>query len=96
MELPSKILEQIAFITGPKIADHMLIVMNRSTHEENLSEPLQTHIKHFKNAVTFLTGCNGVFNVTNSNNKLVSRKQLPTAMILFKILILKVLMKLKA
>ena len=29
MELPSKILEQIALITGPKLEEHMLIVMNK-------------------------------------------------------------------
>ena len=34
MELPSKILEQIAFDTRPKIEEHMLIVMNKSTHQE--------------------------------------------------------------
>ena len=29
--LPSKILEQIAFNTRPKIEEHMLIVMDKST-----------------------------------------------------------------
>ena len=42
MELPSKILEQIAFNTRPKIEEHMLKVMDNSTHEEHLSEQLQT------------------------------------------------------
>ena len=69
MELPSKLLEQIAFNTRPKIEEHMLIVMDKSTHEENLSDPLQTIIKQFKIAVTYLTGYNGVFNVTDANNK---------------------------
>ena len=69
MELPSKLLEQIAFNTRPKIEEHILIVMNRSIHEEHLSQPLQTNNKQFKIAVTFLTGYNGIFNVTNSNNK---------------------------
>ena len=69
MELPSKLLEQIAFITRPKIEEHMLIVMDKSTHEEHLSQPLQTNNKQFKIAVTSLTGYNGIFNVTNSNNK---------------------------
>ena len=69
MELPSKLLEQIAFNTRPKIEEHMLIVMNKSTHEEHLFQPLQTNNKQFKIAVTFLTGYNGIFNVTNSNNK---------------------------
>ena len=43
--------------------------MDKSTHEEHLSQPLQTNNKQFKIAVTFLTGYNGIFNVTNENNK---------------------------
>ena len=43
--------------------------MDKSTHEEHLSQPLQTNNKQFKIAVTFLTGYNGIFNVTNSINK---------------------------
>ena len=69
MELPSKLLEQIAYNTRPKIEEHMLIVMDKSTHEEHLSQPLQTINKQFKIAVTFLSGYNGIFNVTNTNNK---------------------------
>ena len=69
MELPSKLLEQIAFNTRPKMEEHMLIVMDKSTHEEHLSQPLQTNNKQFEIAVTFLTGYNGIFNVTNENNK---------------------------
>ena len=69
MELPSKFLEQIAYNTRHEIEEHMLIVMDKSTHEEHLSQPLQTNIKQFKIAVTFLTGYNGTFNVTNANNK---------------------------
>ena len=69
MELPSKLLEQIAFNTRPKIEEHMLIVMDKSTHEEHLSNPLQTKNKQFKIAVSFLSAYNGIFNVTNSNNK---------------------------
>ena len=67
MELPSKLLEQIAFNTRPKIEEHMLINMDKSTHEDHLSQPLQTNNKQFKIAVTFLTGYNGTFNVTKSN-----------------------------
>ena len=74
MELPSKLLEQIAFNTRPKIEEHMLIVMDKSTHEEHLSQPLQTNNKQFKIAVTFLTGYNGIFNVTNDNNKFYFKK----------------------
>ena len=69
MELPSKISKQIAYNTRPKIEEHMLILMDKSTHEEHLSQPLQFYFKHFKIAVTFLTGYNGFFNVTNSNKK---------------------------
>ena len=69
MELPSKLLEQIAFNTRHRIEEHILIVMDKSTHEEHLSQPLQTNNKQFKIAVTYLTGFNGIFNVTNSNNK---------------------------
>ena len=74
MELPSKILEQIAFKTRPKIEEHMLIVMDESVHEEHLSQPLQTNNKKFKIAVTFLTGYNGIFNAENSNKKIYFKK----------------------
>ena len=47
----------------------MLIVMDKSTHEEHLSQPLQTNWKQCEIAVTFLTGYNGFFNVVNSKNK---------------------------
>ena len=43
--------------------------MDKSTHEEHLSQPLQTNNKPFKIAVTFLTTYNGIFNVTSKNNK---------------------------
>ena len=43
--------------------------MDESTHEEHLSQPLQTNNKQFKIAVTFLSAYNGIFNVTNSNIK---------------------------
>ena len=33
MELPSKILEKIAFNTTSKIEEHILIVTHKSTHE---------------------------------------------------------------
>ena len=76
MELPSKLLEQIAYNTRPKIEEHMLIVMDKSTHEEHLSQPLQTNNKLFKIAITFLTGYNGIFNVRNSNNKFYFMKSI--------------------
>ena len=74
MELPSKLLEQIAFNTRPKIREHILVFMEKSTHEEHLSQPLQTNNKQFKIAVTFLTGYNGYFNVTNLNNQFYFKK----------------------
>ena len=69
MDFPSKFLEQIAYNTRSKTQGHMLIVTGNSTHEEHLTQPLQTNNKQFKIAVTFLTGYNGIFNITNSNNK---------------------------
>ena len=74
MELPIKLSEQIAYNTRPKVEEHMLIVMDESTHKEHLSQPLQTNNKQFKIAVTFLSGFNGIFNVTNSNNKFYFKK----------------------
>ena len=52
----------------------MLIVMDKSTHEEHLFQPLPTNNKQFKIAVRFLIGCNGIFNDTNSNNKFYFKK----------------------
>ena len=43
--------------------------MDKSAHEEHLSQPIQTDNKQLKIAITFLTGYNGIFNVTNSNYK---------------------------
>ena len=74
MELPSKLLEQIAFITRPKIEDYMFIVMDKSIHEEHLAQLLQTNNRHFKKAVTFLSGYIGIFNVTKSNNQFSFKK----------------------
>ena len=69
MELSSKLLEQIAYNTRSKTEEHILIIMNKSVHEEHLFSLLQTNNKQFKIAITFLTGYNGIFNVTNSKNK---------------------------
>ena len=69
MELPSKLLEQLAFNTRAKIEEHMLVVMNKSAHEKHLPRTLQTNNKQFKLAITFLSGYKGTFNVTNTNNK---------------------------
>ena len=73
MELPSKVLQQIAFKTGPKIEEHMFVVLDKSTPQEHLSQPLQTK-KNFKIPVTFLTGYNGIFIVTDKNNKFYFKK----------------------
>ena len=75
MELPSKLLEQIAFNTRLKIEEHFLI-MDKSIHEEHLSQPLQTNNKQFKIVITFLSAYNGIFNVTNSNNKFYFSKSI--------------------
>ena len=47
MEIPSKLLEQIAFNTRPKIEEHMLNVMDKSTDEEHSAQSLQTNNKQF-------------------------------------------------
>ena len=74
MEQSSNLLEQMAYNTRPKIEEHTLIIMDKSTHEEHLSQPLQTNNKQFKIAVTFLSAYNGIFNVTNSNKKFYFKK----------------------
>ena len=76
MELPRKLLEEIAYNTRAKIEEHMLIVMNKSTYQEQLSQPLQTNNKQFKIAVTFLIVYNGIFNVTTSNIKFYFMKSI--------------------
>ena len=75
MELPSNVLEQIAFKTRPKIEEHMLVVMDKTTHKEHLSQPLQTNNKQFKIAITLLTPYNGIFKVTKKIISSISRKQ---------------------
>ena len=69
-----ELLEQRAYNTKSKIEEHFLVAMEKNTHEEHLSQPLQTNNKQFKIAITFLTGYDGIFNVTNLNNKFFSRK----------------------
>ena len=43
--------------------------MEKSAHEENLSQTISTNIKQFQTAVTFLSGYNGIFNITTKTNK---------------------------
>ena len=76
MEISSKPLEQLAFNTRPKIEEHILVVMDESTHEEHLSQALQTNNKQFEIAVTFLTGYNGIFNVSSLGNKFYFKKSI--------------------
>ena len=46
----------------------MLLVMDESILEKNISQLLQTYKEQFIIAITFLTGYNGIFNVTSKNN----------------------------
>ena len=50
--------------------------MDKSTHEEHLSQPLQTNYKQFHIAVTFPTAYNGIFNVTNKNKTIYFLKSI--------------------
>ena len=69
MEPSTRNLEKKAFNTRPKIGGHMLIVMDKFTHEEHLSQALQTKNKQNKIEVTFVTGYSGIFNILNTNNR---------------------------
>ena len=69
MELPSKILKQMAFNARSKSEENMSIVMDKSTPVEHLFQPLQTNNKMMEIAVTFLTGFNEIFSITSKNNK---------------------------
>ena len=62
----------------------MLIVRDKSTHEEHSAQPLQTNKEKFKIAVTFLTGYIGFFNVTDKNNKCYFAKSISDEMVLLK------------
>ena len=68
MELTTKLLEQIAFKTTPKIEERIFKVTDKPTQEELLYEPLQTINKQLMTAVTFLIVYNGILNVTNAKN----------------------------
>ena len=76
MDEQSKLLNQIAFNTRPKIEEYMSFVTDKPTHEENLAQPLQTRNREFKIAITFLTAYNGIFNVTKKTNNFYIKKQL--------------------
>ena len=64
-----KTVEQMAFNIRPKSKELMLVIMNKSTHEELLSQQLQTNNRQFKTSVFFLPGYKRIFDVTNKNNK---------------------------
>ena len=85
MKLASKLLEQIAYNTRPNLEEHLLVVLDKRTHEDHLSQPLKTNNKQFKIAVTFSTGYNGIFKVTNSNNNVFSKNQFVIKMVIYKL-----------
>ena len=87
MELPSKLSEQLTSNTRPKLEEHMLIVMDKGTHEELLAQPLQNNIEQFEITVTFLSGYEGIFNVTNSNIKFYYKKTFTNEDVFNKIII---------
>ena len=68
-ELPKRTIRANGNIYHLFQIEHMLIVMDQSTHKEHFSQQLQTKIKQLKTAVTFLNGFNGIFNVIDKNNK---------------------------
>ena len=47
MEIASKVLEQIVYNTRPKIEEHILIIMNNSTHED-------IYLNHYKQIINNL------------------------------------------
>ena len=71
-----KLLEQMIFITRPKIEEHTLIFWKQSTHEEHFLQPVQTNTKKFKIGVTFLTGFSGFFKVSYKNKNSTLQYQL--------------------
>ena len=74
--ITSKILEQNAFNTGPKNEQHMLMVMDKSVHEEHSFQPLKTNIKQFKVDIFSLTADIELIIVTNSINKIYFGKSI--------------------
>ena len=76
MELPSKKLKQVVLNTRTELEEHMLIIMDKRTHEEHLAQPLQTNNKQFKIAIIFSPGYNGIFIVINSNNNFYFAKSI--------------------
>ena len=48
----------------------MFLVVDKSTQEDKLSQPLQTNDKQFKLAVGLVTGFNDVYNFTSQKRKI--------------------------
>ena len=71
MELPTKPSKQIGLNKRPKLEEHTLFVMDKSTDEEHLSHPLRTKNKQPILAVTFLTDYSGIVFVKNKNFKFI-------------------------
>ena len=69
MEVPSKLLEQIAFNTRPKIEERMLIDMDKFVMKSTYLNRYKLIINNFKVAIMFLTGYKCIFNVTDKNKK---------------------------
>ena len=53
MEVLSKLLEQKVSNTIPETEDYTLVVIDKHTHEENLSQILQTNDKEFEKSCQF-------------------------------------------
>ena len=70
MELPSKNLEQLAFTTRSEIEEQILIVMDKFTHEEHLSQPLQTLLESLSLLLPSLSGYFDIFNFKNKKIKI--------------------------
>ena len=92
MELPSKIIKQISFRTRPKVEEHMLIVKDKSIHEEHLSQPSQTDIRRFKKLSFLYLVIIGIFNVTKKKT-LFRKINFLIKIVLFKKLFHRVLTK---
>ena len=75
MELPPKRLQQIEFITRPRMEERLMIVLEESTHGENLSQPLQNNNEQFKIPVNFLMGSNGIYTFTKQKISFISQHQ---------------------
>ena len=53
MELPNKLSEQIVFNKRPENEEHMLIVMDKSSHEESYLNPYKLTINNVKSLHLF-------------------------------------------